>query len=347
MGRRDRLTELSSPRWPTRAVLSPAPSGLVVHELTSGTRRVRGVVGLLGVLGARGRAEEVDRSQAALLPHEGAIAERAARLADRMAALALDPAPILLLHRSSDGPGLADALDHLVARPPDVSAVDGHDNLHRWWDVQDAPSIGRVARAVTSAQLLIADGHHRYAAHLDLAARDPRVGDGRALVMITDADRDAPTLSPIHRVWRSTSSADVVRRLGAAGHRVCSEGSAGSHGSVATAHDPDVVLVEDATRVTAVRVHDRGGDTVVECVHRALSSPADRGSASRWSTHHEAAEARDAVRRGPGRVALILPAPTMDEVWAAARQGRLLPAKATSFTPKPPLGLVFRSWRDG
>ena len=325
----------------------PGPSGLLVQEVTVDGRRVRGVVGLLDLAGPTPALAPADRYRARLLPHEGAIAARAARLADRMADLAVDPAPILLLHEptSSGQRRLATLIDSAVATAPEQDDTDGLGRAHRRWRIRDPDLVDTLARAVAGGRLLIADGHHRYAAHLGLAARRPPVGDGRGLVMICDATRDAPSLAPIHRVLSSTSLERVLGRLEEAGHRtgqVLPRHRGGTGGS--SPRDPDVLLVEDRSRVVAVRIVARADLTVVECVHRALDELAGPEG---WTTHVAPDRARRAAGRRPDRVALILPAPTIDEVWSAARQGRLLPAKATSFTPKPPLGLVFRSWRDG
>ena len=62
--------------------------------------------------------------------------------------------------------------------------------------------------------------------------------------------------------------------------------------------------------------------------------------------HHsvDAALAHLPARRG---VALLAPAVDVDAILRAARLGRLLPEKATSFQPKPGLGVLMRSLRDG
>ena len=322
-----------------------AAPGVLVHEITSEGHRLRGVVGLLTITPPTSDAAAADRRHAALLPHEGAIADRATRLAARMSELGIDPAPLLLLHQPVDPEQsrLADLIDPLVEAPPTVDGLDGRGRRHRWWTVTDEAGLAEVHRSVAGAQLLIADGHHRFAAHLELARQRPRRGDGRALVMVVDAERDSPVLAPIHRVLSPTSVSTVARRLTEAGARV----ETGAAGEPPAGDDPNLVLVEDGVQAVRVRLGPRAGLTVVETVHRALEDTFDGTGASTWRTHHEADQARAAVRRGPHRVALILPAPTPEEIWTAARQGRPLPAKATSFRPKPPLGLVFRSWHDG
>jgi uncharacterized protein (DUF1015 family) len=61
---------------------------------------------------------------------------------------------------------------------------------------------------------------------------------------------------------------------------------------------------------------------------------------------HDAAEAIAQARASAG-LALLMPSPTVDAVFDAAASGNLMPAKATSFQPKPLIGLVMRHWPRG
>ena len=45
-------------------------------------------------------------------------------------------------------------------------------------------------------------------------------------------------------------------------------------------------------------------------------------------------------------IAVLMPAPAVDLVQRIAEDDRLLPEKATSFQPKPSLGVLIRSLRD-
>jgi uncharacterized protein (DUF1015 family) len=58
--------------------------------------------------------------------------------------------------------------------------------------------------------------------------------------------------------------------------------------------------------------------------------------------HHSVDEALTRVRSTPG-VAVLMPAPEFDLVVRVAQAGRLLPEKATSFQPKPSIGVLIRS----
>ncbi len=59
------------------------------------------------------------------------------------------------------------ALEPATAQPPWGDITDGDGTRHRIWRVSDPPAIAAVQRATAGAELLIADGHHRYETMLE------------------------------------------------------------------------------------------------------------------------------------------------------------------------------------
>jgi uncharacterized protein (DUF1015 family) len=66
---------------------------------------------------------------------------------------------------------------------------------------------------------------------------------------------------------------------------------------------------------------------------------------NRISYHHTAERALHQARSRKG-VCLLMPVPAFDAVVTTAGAGELLPEKATSFQPKPSLGVIMRDLRD-
>jgi hypothetical protein len=82
----------------------------------------------------------------------------------------------------------------------------------------------------------------------------------------------------------------------------------------------------------------------VEVLHDELL-PALGLTDRRLAFHHSVDEALSRLRTAPG-VVILMPAPDFDLVVRVAQAGRLLPEKATSFQPKPSIGVLIRSLRD-
>jgi hypothetical protein len=107
--------------------------------------------------------------------------------------------------------------------------------------------------------------------------------------------------------------------------------------------DHDTIVVTDGRRWAAARVVPEADRTVVEQVHRDLLPALPRGPYG-IAFHHSVDEAvRSLPRRGG--VAILLPAPRIEQVRRTVAQARLLPEKATSFQPKPAPGVMVRSLR--
>lgn len=307
---------------------SPA---LYLHEYTSGGLTVRGLVGTLDLAQRTRRLD--DR---AVWPHEGIHPVQVQELAARMHEMEMNPAPILLAHR---GPvGVRELVAELAATEPSWHYTDRAGQRHRVWRVDDPDRLAGIEDGLTDAQTLLADGHHRYAAYLRLQDEHPGTPWDRGLAMLVDQDDTPLFLGAIHRTITGVSL-DALRVAA----REC-------HASIrqlprteaVAALAPETLVVTDS-RTWLVLGPSSDERTQVEWLHRRLLPAAVGGGAVSIAYHHSAEAALEAVGGG---LAVLLPAPDFDQVQHTLSRGHLLPEKATSFQPKPSLGVLMRSLRD-
>lgn len=298
---------------------------LYIHEYTSAGVSIRGIVALL----------DLDGAGHTVVPHEAVHQEQVNQLSDRMEEMALNPAPILLVHQGPEA--VRDIISETTRGEPHLVYTDRGDQLQRIWRITDAESIRAVVDSAAGSRTLIADGHHRFAAARRLHALHPDSGWARTLVMVID-EADTPLqLCAVHRTVRRMSLAAAEERSRTSGgvlrrHSTSHEALA-KLGSALVLHDGH----EWATLTPA-----RPEGLLVSWLHERLLP--DWGvDEDRLGFHHSAGEA--IIRAGQG-LTVLLPAPTFEQVYTIAQSGRLLPQKATSFQPKPHLGVLMRELRD-
>jgi uncharacterized protein (DUF1015 family) len=110
--------------------------------------------------------------------------------------------PIFSLY--SDPAGAAwDALAPSTERPPWGEVTDADGTVHRLWRVADPRTIAAVQQATRDAELLIADGHHRYETMKTYAEEIGGEGEHRYILMCLVALEDPGlTVFPTHRLVR-------------------------------------------------------------------------------------------------------------------------------------------------
>jgi uncharacterized protein (DUF1015 family) len=233
------------------------------------------------------RLEPYDRG--VVLPHERTHAGPKEGRLRLLRATGTQLEPIFLLH---DGDPV-----ELPAREPDL-ALDGE----RLWRLDAAP--------VAPAELLIADGHHRYETALAFHAEDGTEASAWLMVVLVSTHEQGLTIFPTHRIARLIG--DV------AGTEIESPGD----------ELPGVVLYRDGRYLLV-----EGDGLDVEIVDRLAPEGVT------YTPRREEAEA--AVDRGDAEGAFLLRAARIDDVFAHARRGEVLPQKTTYFFPKLTSGLLF------
>jgi uncharacterized protein (DUF1015 family) len=303
-----------------------------VHEYTSAGLTVRGLVGALDI--SHRATSPDDRT---VVPHEGIHPDQVTDLADRMSTWQLNPAPILLVHR---GPrSVRELVDRVLTHAPTHEYVDRADQRHRVWTIHDAVDLDDLNAGLATSRALIADGHHRYAAYLRMQQQAPGGANDRGLAMLVDQAATPLFLGAIHRTLLGTS----LEELG----RACPPMATFAPVAPADAYaalSQDTLVATDGEHWATITLALPPDRAAVEVLHDELL-PALGLTDRRLAFHHSVDEALSRLRTAPG-VVILMPAPDFDLVVRVAQAGRLLPEKATSFQPKPSIGVLIRSLRD-
>ncbi len=297
-----------------------------------------------------------------VLPHEHTHAgPKKDRLALTLATRA-QLSPIFMVAHDEEG-GLYDLQRTVSQRPPDVEATTPDGIRHSLWVVAGGVRDELLASAAADP-LLIADGHHRY--ETALAARD-LLGDSvkaaHLLVCVVSQRDPGLVVRPTHRVlsrpprtepgpfdWReSLLEGFALEDLGGLAPEDCERRVADSApGSlvVAASDSPDRWLAHalpDALSAAAIPAERARIAPVVfdELVLRRLySMDADEAAHEGILSYSRGPAA--ATSPPAGGCGFILPAVSLEDVWATAARGGRLPPKSTYFEPKMPSGLLFR-----
>jgi uncharacterized protein (DUF1015 family) len=262
-------------------------------------------------------------SEGAILPHERTFSEPMEARLRLLRAVDAKLSPIFLLH---SGPPRV-----TPDREPDaVSSLGSVES--RLWRVQDPAAVEAEVAAV-QGPLVIADGHHRYEAALRYHEEQGRPETSHVLAVMVSCDDEGLTIFPTHRVVTGALP-DLNGRFRLTGV----EGGAGEAlarlGELRRDHPAFVLL----SRAGAVLAELPEADEPLE---RLDVSAVDRLALSDVTFTPSAREAEQAVASGRASGAFLVRAPTVAEVQAIARLGKMMPQKSTYFFPKLTSGLLF------
>jgi uncharacterized protein (DUF1015 family) len=252
--------------------------------------------------------------------------------------------------------------------------VDTDDGIrHRLWAVTSPAEHAEVAADLALRQALIADGHHRYAAYLQVRAAKHAAGAGpgpwdAGLALLVDSAAFPPSIGAIHRVITGLPTAEAARLAKAAFTVRPVPGLAG-----APAGEHLAVLRDAAATGPAFLLAGEGEVHLLSDPDPAAAATAMPGRSPRWrrlpasimqelllgglwgirdddervQVHHDAGQALRAARQCPPATAVLCPPLTAAEVREIAAEGNRVPRKSTSFAPKPRTGLVVRTFALG
>jgi uncharacterized protein (DUF1015 family) len=362
---------------------------LYLYEQSSVTSswRQRGIIGLV----------RLGSPQAAgILPHEGVLPGLVADRRELMAATQANLEPIFLIYdggqprdpscesTAADNPGRTapEVIDDVAAERAPLVTMDTEDGVtHRLWRIGDPAEQDAIIADLCGRQALIADGHHRYAAYLDLQAQARASGKGAGpwdfgLAFLVDSASYPPRVGAIHRVLpglppdraaelakaafsvqdlpAGLDLADAQRRLADAGREGTAFLLAGGSGFRLLSQPDPVAVAESMPEGLSAPWRSLDASVLQQLLLGRLWGITD--SERDVLVYHDAADALRAVQyesagvngnetteAGVGTAVISNPVPFQAVIEIAAL-GERVPRKSTSFGPKPRTGLVLRTF---
>jgi uncharacterized protein (DUF1015 family) len=353
--------------WRSEGVLIPDPApALYLYEQAdaAGAWLQRGIISLVRL----GPPEA-----AGILPHESVMPGPVAGRRALMAATQANLEPIFLIYDGQRAGGAAGRIDAVAAERTPLVSISTEDGVrHRLWRLDQPGESEAIVADLAGGRALIADGHHRYAAYLDLQAEMHGSGRGAGpwdygMAFLVASDAYPPRLGAIHRVLpglppeRAAELAkaaftvqdlpegcDLDRALedlaeaGREGTAFLLAGGTAAGTRFWLLSQPDPVQVAASMPAgTSAQWRSLDASVMQQLLIGRLWGIAD--SERDVLIDHDAA---DAVRTAVSMkaTAVICNPPSFESVIQVAAQGERVPRKSTSFGPKPRTGLVLRTF---
>jgi len=271
--------------------------------------------------------------------------------------------PIFSLFSDPAGTAWA-ALQPATDGAPWGAATDEDGTEHRLWRVQDPAAIDAVKAALRDAELLIADGHHRYETARIYADEVGGSGDHRYVLMCLVALQDPGlTVFPTHRLLKRLTPAQQEALAGAirrdfeieelpdaallapvAGSEQIRIGYIDSHFRrplMLTLKDTTIGDAALADRSEAYRRLDTAVLEVLILKGALGMTDEDIDQLRQLGYARDTAQALELVDCGEYDAAFLMAPTPIEQVQAVAAAGESMPPKSTYFFPKVPTGLLF------
>jgi uncharacterized protein (DUF1015 family) len=349
-------------RWLSDGVLvrDPAPALYLYEQVAAAGWMQRGVIGLVRL----GSPES-----AGILPHEGVMPRVVAGRRRLMEAARANLEPIFLVYDGGGRSRAAAVIGRVAAESAPLVSVTTEDGVtHRLWRLGDPGQRSAIAADLAARRALIADGHHRYAAYLDIQARMRAAGMGAGpwdygLAFLVDSAAYPPRLGAIHRVLPGLPPgraaelakaaftvqelppglglAEALAHLAAAGREGTAFLLAGGSGFRLLSQPDPVQVAASMPAAASAAWRSLDASVLQQLLLGRLWGIADDERAV--LVYHDPADAVRAAAAGAGTAVISNPV-SFDAVAQIAARGERVPRKSTSFGPKPRTGLVLRTF---
>jgi uncharacterized protein (DUF1015 family) len=265
--------------------------------------------------------------------------------------------PIFSLYDDPAGAAWGALEPHLRTEPwAEVTDEDG--TTHRLWRVADPGAIEAVRAALEPAELLIADGHHRYET---ARVHHEEGGAGHVLMCLVALQDPGLTVFPTHRLLTEIGDREGLRATLERDFEIAPteelepQGDGGGRGRVQMGyldahHQRPLMLTLKDPEIAAEALPDkpepyRALDTAVLealVLQGALGMSEDDISHLHGLDYaRDTAEARERVESGEAQAAFFMRGTPVAQVRAVAATGESMPPKSTYFFPKVLTGMVF------
>jgi uncharacterized protein (DUF1015 family) len=270
--------------------------------------------------------------------------------------------PIFSLYADPAGAATG-VLERAASTEPWARTTDADGTINRMWRIGDSASIATITEALKPAELLIADGHHRYETARVYADEIGGEGPHRYVLMCLVALEDPGlTVFPTHRLLRDLSPdkherlSDAIGRdfdarpLESTDELVPAYGQPVRMGYIdARSRRPVMLTLRDpAIADAALSDHAEPYRRLDTAVLEALILRDALGMTDDDIDHltglgyaRDFDDALELVNSGAYDAAFFVAATPIEEVRAVAEAGESMPPKSTYFFPKVPTGLLF------
>jgi uncharacterized protein (DUF1015 family) len=239
---------------------------------------------------------------------------------------------------------------------PFGETTDADGTVNRLWRVADPERLEAVTRALADAELLIADGHHRYETARVYAEEIGTEEAGWVLMCLVALEDPGLTVFPTHRLVRGRGPEAYERLAGTLREQFAIEEVAEDALAPPASPGPAVFGYLDSHfkrpfRLTLQGEPDSGLEGPLRHLDTALLEAlvlkGPLGLSDDDISHlHDFGYARDAeqavelVTSGEYDVAFLLRPTPVEQIREIAAAGQNMPPKSTYFYPKVPTGLV-------
>ena len=334
------------------------------HEFTlpSGERKAR-----RGFLG-RVRLERFDSGH--IRPHENIYQ---APLDDRLQLIRATRANLSPVFSAYDDPDKTIDRFLKVDKEPVIDISDSHRHRHRIWLLDDLEQIAGIQQAISSMELFIADGHHRYTTALNYLEEQkipPLSPDAPAnfnMMMLVNLFDENLVILPVHRLIKPNvvvEEGDFLRRLEndfiiePVSDSLPENLTDSITGGGRDYYQYGLILPENKVFTLTLKSNDgtrisknTAGELDVAILHKRIMENVLDIPASDTEKKHvlftpDAKSAWDGVQEGLYRMAFLVNPTRVEEVKRVAGAGGRMPQKSTYFFPKPLCGLVMNKFDE-